>query len=177
MAEPTETNVEEERNPEMEAQLEALFKALLEAHIGSEIRSLGHKLRNRITRIPMGSQWFKTKTFTEGEESGEEIVIKDQEIKVLYSYPLKVQHVHTHKTENPEGFTRKELYEQIAAHYHTIYDEEEAAVGPTGTITPNMYNRATSNGPHGIWGHYLSDLTLEDVYATEEGIYDMDISS
>lgn len=170
---PTKPEEEEEENPAMQA----LIRALLEGHIASEIVSFSQKSRTRRTRIGMGSQRLKNKTYDSDELPAEEIVIKDREIKVKYSYPLNEPHLHVHKTENPEGFTRKELYEQISAHYHAIYAEEDAAVGPTSTVTPNMFNRAKSNGPYGIWGHYISDLTLEDVYATDEGVYDMDISS
>lgn len=41
-----------------------------------------------------------------------------------------------------------------------IYDKEFAEVGDPDTYE-RLYNRRKSNGPYGIWGHYLEELSLE----------------
>jgi hypothetical protein len=50
--------------------------------------------------------------------------------------------------------------------YEEIYRREDEAAGPTGNI-PGMLNRASSDGPFGIWGHVMSDLYFESVEVDE----------
>lgn len=132
--------------------------------------------RNRNNIIDMGCYWLSREEY-DNKLPADEVVIENTEIQVEYSYPLSTRHIHIHKTENSKGFTRKELFKQIAAHYLFIYDTEDAAVGPTGTVTPEMLNRGFSEGPYGIWGHYLSDLTLDHAELREDGVYELGISS
>jgi hypothetical protein len=92
-----------------------------------------------------------------------EIIIKKKVIQIKYDYPLSVSHKFEHQTNNSNGFTRKELCEQIMKHYKDIYNEEEENHGNPGNI-PRMLNRRKSNGPHGIWGHHIDDLYLHTLY-------------
>jgi hypothetical protein len=96
----------------------------------------------------------------EGVINPDEIVIPDEETTILFTYPLsrKVEFTYTQKG----GFTRMNLYRCIYEGYKKIYDAEEEAVGDPGTYEM-LYNRRTSEGPYGIWGHYMNDLIIEFV--------------
>ena len=88
----------------------------------------------------------------------EEIIITDEKITIRITYPISVEVVHEY--EQKGGFSRKDLFRYIYEAYKEIYDEEERAVGDPGTYE-RLYNRRESNGPYGIWGHYLEELFLE----------------
>lgn len=160
-----------------ENQMPDAIMKLLNRLISSEIHSVIRRDTRRNT-ISMGVQPLQNADYTptNNDPPENEVVITDTEIYIKYSYPLSKSHIHKHITKNPNGFTRKELYEQIAAHYHTIYAEEDAAVGPTSNI-PGMFNRDTSNGPHGIWGHHIGDLILTDIAMGDNDVYELGISS
>lgn len=92
--------------------------------------------------------------------NADEIVIKDEKISIIFTYPLSVRVVL--QFENKRGFTRMDLLRCIYEGYKKIYDEEEKEVGDPGTYNM-LYNRRESKGPYGIWGHYLGDLYLDIV--------------
>lgn len=93
----------------------------------------------------------------------EEIVIPKREVVVVYRYPFNGSYSHKHITTNPEGFTRREISEQIMQRYKQMYEEEDQDMGgPTGNI-PGLMNRDTSTGRYGIWGHGIGDLCLHSL--------------
>jgi hypothetical protein len=50
-------------------------------------------------------------------------------------------------------------------------------VGDPGTYE-RLYNRRKSDGPYGIWGHYLEELFLEFIrYNPKSKIVNLDIGS
>lgn len=91
-----------------------------------------------------------------------DIVIKDDKIFIRFTYPLSKDT--TFEYENKGGFTRLDLYRCIYEGYKKIYDEEEEVVGDPGTLSQRVLNRARSEGPYGIWGHYLSELWIERIF-------------
>nr|WP_147664666.1 leucine-rich repeat domain-containing protein [Candidatus Prometheoarchaeum syntrophicum]QEE17782.1 Leucine Rich repeats (2 copies) [Candidatus Prometheoarchaeum syntrophicum] len=90
----------------------------------------------------------------------DKIVINEQVIKIEFSYPLK--HSTVREYIKVGGFSRVFLAQCIFEGYASIYNEEEAAVGNPGHYK-NLYNRRTSNGPYGIWGHDMGDISI--IYA------------
>lgn len=88
----------------------------------------------------------------------DEIIIPDEKITLRITYPLSVEVLYEY--EQKGGFSRKDLFQIIYKEYKKIYDEEEEQAGDPGTYE-RLYNRRESNGPYGIWGHYLDDLYLE----------------
>jgi hypothetical protein len=93
----------------------------------------------------------------------DEIVVRQRQVEVEYTYPLTRPVRFTHTTSNPDGFSRREICEQIMQKYHDIFAEEEAdAGGDPGTI-PGMWNRQTTQGRYGIWGHSLDQLVLHTI--------------
>lgn len=55
-----------------------------------------------------------------------------------------------------------DLWRCIYEGYKKIYDEEEADAGDPGSA-PNLLNRGQSEGRFGIWGHYISELYIEQI--------------
>ena len=74
-----------------------------------------------------------------------------------YDYPLskvaKFKHKLTSKTSG------RNILRYAARDYKKIYAAEE----DPGYI-PGMFNRSSSDGPYGIWGHYMGDLFFEGIY-------------
>lgn len=104
----------------------------------------------------------------------DECVIAEPVFKFMVEYPIENPHVET--VTNAEGYTRAEVARAISSTYHRLYHEEDGGVDP-GTI-PGMYNRGRTNGPHGIWGHYIGDLQLYGVsYNSERGLWELGVDS
>lgn len=89
-----------------------------------------------------------------------EVVIEDEKITMIITYPLSVEFSRT--LEKKGGFTRLDVFKNIYEAYKQIYAEEEENIGDPGTYD-NMYNRRRSEGKYGIWGHYLEELVIESV--------------
>lgn len=94
----------------------------------------------------------------------DEVVIKENSIKIIIDYPLTKQYEFT--LTSKMGFTRKQLLSEISAHYFKLYEEEEK----TATIKTipidkrtTMYNRNQTNGKYGVWGHDIADLVLSEI--------------
>ncbi len=91
-----------------------------------------------------------------------ELVIRQPSIRLLIDYPLQNPVTRLLNADTEAGFTRGGLIRAIRAAYEAIYAEEEVAVGDPGRGTV-LYNRLESNGPYGIWGHYLHDLVVHGI--------------
>ncbi len=104
----------------------------------------------------------------------DELIINRRKIKIKFSYPLSNP---THITfQSKNGFTRKDLFRVIYEGYKRIYDEEERVDKDPGMIS-GMPNRATSQGPFGIWGHVMKDLFIEGVIDCGNGKYELSMGS
>lgn len=96
-----------------------------------------------------------------------EIVISNSSINLYIDYPLNKPVTFELKT-NSNGFTRKNLVEQISQKYHLIYLEEEETA-ETKTLSNEqrkILNRNQTDGKYEVWGHDITDLDLNgfDVY-------------
>ncbi len=94
-------------------------------------------------------------------EKPDEIIIKDERITMIFTYPLSVEIAS--KLVKKGGFTRMDLFRYIYEGYKKIYDEEEKEVGEPGQVSEKCLNRARSYGKYGIWGHNLEDLVIESI--------------
>jgi hypothetical protein len=97
-----------------------------------------------------------------------EVVLPAGKYTITITYPLATPFTATFRTPK-KGLTRKQLFTKIAFYYQRIYREEDAAAGDPGNI-PGMFNRNTSEGPYGIWGHCLGDLILHTAYVKGDQI-------
>jgi hypothetical protein len=96
----------------------------------------------------------------------EEVILPANKVYTLViDYPLNKPFKGTFKTPS-NGMNRQQFAELATKTYQMIYKIEEDQEGPTPNI-PGMYNRQTSNGPFGIWGHDIGDLTIHTLYVDE----------
>lgn len=117
---------------------------------------------------PYIASWFEDEGKYEWEDM-EEIVIPYPKTTIVFSYPLKSEFRFEFQSDNPDGFTRKNLVDSICRKYREIYDEENASL----TVSPptveermnkgGLINREKTDGTYGIWGHDLGDLVLEGI--------------
>lgn len=98
----------------------------------------------------------------------DEVVIKDEDIKIVFDYPLNGEFLFDFHSDN--GFQRKQLVELIAQTYQKIYDEENATIQEQQVIPietriekGGLMNRNQTDGKYGIWGHDIGDLWLEGI--------------
>jgi len=113
---------------------------------------------------------------------GDDVVLP-KKVTLAVEYPV-AKPVYFELTAKGEGFTRKQIVEEISRVYHEIYKVEEET-SKTKTVPlekrEGLINRNETNGKYGIWGHDLSDLYLNfiDVYKNRDGVIflDLDIDS
>ncbi|MFX1385093.1 MAG: hypothetical protein ACFFBP_21935 [Promethearchaeota archaeon] len=91
----------------------------------------------------------------------DEIVIKDEQIRIRFTYPLSAK-VEI-EFQNKGGFSEKDLFRYIYKGYTKIYDEENQDIGRFDNISKGL-NRPETQGRYGIWGHELGDLFIEEVW-------------
>lgn len=93
----------------------------------------------------------------------DELITPLETLSVQFDYPLSQPTILTFK--NKGGFTRLDLFRIIYEGYTVIYDEEEDAV----VLDEDM--------PHGIWGHSIDDLVIEEVKIRKDGFVELEIGS
>jgi len=111
-----------------------------------------------------------------------EVVIPMPVIRIQFDYPLAQPVIYEYQADTPGGFSRIHLARCVVAGYNRIYKEEDDFVAKqkieekphTG---PYMFNRRTTNGPHGIWGHSLGDLVLHTVEQVEDNLFSLGVDS
>lgn len=95
----------------------------------------------------------------------DDLVIPKSKITVAFSYPLSRPVDFDIEADDPGGFKRGEIAVKIAKIYQHIYNAE-ADSAPDPGRAGNTWNRGTSDGSYGIWGHGLGDLVLTEMYCT-----------
>lgn len=110
----------------------------------------------------------------EGIVGGNRRLTDLERIWITFDYPLSQPSTRQFFKEG--GWTLYDFYRAVYEGYTKIYAEEDAAVGDPGLI-PGMLNRATSSGPHGIWGHGIEDLFLEGFQETSPGEFELGMGS
>ena len=98
------------------------------------------------------------------------IVAPNESMKLEIDYPLTNSFM-TSLIKRKSGWTRRQIVEFIIKCYKKIYQVEESKLNKheTGNI-PGMYNRKTTNGEYGIWGHEMGDLILHTL-SGNDGCY------
>ncbi|MFD2908017.1 hypothetical protein ACFSX9_04640 [Flavobacterium ardleyense] len=96
----------------------------------------------------------------------DEFVIDSNNVTLVIDYPLAKEIEINIKSNNPKGFTRKELAQKISIAYNEIYQEEENSA-KTKTVpsseSKGLQNRNQTDGKYGIWGHDIEDLDLSAI--------------
>ena len=110
----------------------------------------------------------------------DEIVIDKSNVTLIIDYPLNNPVEIKIKSDNSNGFTRKELAQKISAEYNRIYkEEEESAITKTTPIDERqgLINRNQTDGKYGIWGHDIDDLDLSAIILrkAENGVVKLEL--
>lgn len=108
----------------------------------------------------------------ENIKDGNDCIVFEQTIPVLFSYPFRNEQIVEIKVgDSTRGNLAQAIYEQ----YRRIYEEEEeTSEWPVETMEERcqgrttMQNRAHTNGTWGIFGHNLDRLILRGMIRREE---------
>jgi len=96
--------------------------------------------------------------------------------ELVIDYPLSNEFRKKFKT-GVKGMTRRQFINLAVKSYKYVYDTEDKDVGhKTGNIK-GMYNRQTSEGRYGIWGHALGDLVLHTAYIKKGNVIELGVDS
>lgn len=132
---------------------------------------------------PHIASWFEDESKCEWKDF-DEIVIPRTKVTIEFDYPLKSNFRFEFQSDNPDGFTRKNLVDSICKKYQEIYDEENASLTVPPTAIEKrinrggLINRERTDGTYGIWGHDLGDLYLEGMrFYPEECVVLLDVGS
>lgn len=111
-------------------------------------------------------------------KDAEEVVITKPCITVLVDYPLKDGFMFP-LYANSDSFTRKDLVHKVLKLYEWIYKTESRTSNIKEGSHPYFdFNRNTTDGYFGIFGHSLDDLILHTVtYDATRDIYFLGIDS
>jgi len=102
------------------------------------------------------------------------ILSPNTEYTLKIDYPLNNPFVNKFKT-GKKGMTRQEFVDMACEAYQYIYKIEDGDEVP-GHI-PGMYNRVTTDGEFGIWGHDIGDLTICTLYIDEDNLITLGVDS
>jgi hypothetical protein len=108
---------------------------------------------------------------------GNEVVLEGEKDYVLkIDYPLSVPYIQTGRTPSC-GVTRRELIGIIVDAYRAVYAMEDKTSGVPADHMHGMYNRNTTDGTYGIWGHDIGDLDLHSAYISKGGVITLGVDS
>ena len=93
----------------------------------------------------------------------EELITPLETVSIKFDYPLSQPAILVFN--NTGGFTRLDLFRVIYLGYSAIYAEEEGAM------------ERDEDMPHGIWGHAMDDLVIEEVKIHDDGFIELEIGS
>ncbi len=91
----------------------------------------------------------------------------------IVDYPLTIPRTVELTHENGAGWTQRQFVTAVRDAYLEIY----AAEPDPGRAGGGLVNRGRSEGPYGIWGHDLGDLTLERAVRQEDGTWTLEVTS
>jgi len=107
----------------------------------------------------------------------DEVVLPpNREYTLIIDYPVSNPYKAKIKI-GEKGMTRIKLANEICKHYRKMYAVEDGTAGGDPGHIPGMFNRATSKGKYGIWGHDLGDLVLIDAKVHKNGNITLGVDS
>lgn len=81
-----------------------------------------------------------------------------------FQFPIERQ------PSNDSGYSLRELVEIACEAYHQMYREEDVSSSVRAQfLHEDSLNRNKTNGNFGIWGHYLTDLSLAELSYEKNG--------
>jgi len=106
--------------------------------------------------------------------NGTDMVTYEEFISILFTYPLSNSVMFTSYKRG--GFTREDFFDAIRSGYKNIYHDEDEAT-TCEEKNPFLFNRGSTDGPYGIWGHDLEDLYIEGITKSDKGYYELTVGS
>jgi len=177
MKEIKELLIEAGATEDMAAEIDQKFEdAFLKASVEEAQKEASNIIQT--FEINRNVEWYDEPVSVRVDEFNEETLIDGDEkicdhkhIIIEFKYPLSrgINLIYSNK----DGFTRADIYRCIHEGYTQLYAMEE----DPGTINPQMLNRGFSDGPIGIWGHYISDLVIEGVTEKVPAYFTLSIGS
>ena len=98
-----------------------------------------------------------------------------EDIMIEFTYPLHRPVLRAFHKDG--GFTRRDFAAAVSAGYEAIYDEEEKSRTTSPKPKGMLMNRSATDGVHGIWGHGIHDLVLEDAQKMPGGLWHIGVGS
>jgi hypothetical protein len=92
-----------------------------------------------------------------------DLCISQPRITLVVGYPFAGQYAVTIRADSPEGFTRADLFRQIARVHSAMYD------GATLSAVEHLDNTRVDSPRFGTAWHVLGDLVLEEVLLQTRG--------
>lgn len=159
-------------------------KVLVEAQVARERQHLDDEVKNRLDArtIELGYVYLSSWKSTDGiwqdwmehdKKYKKDIRAYKADDKVLPvgTYTLIIDYPLRHAYRKPftikKPMTRRDIIKLIVKSYRYIYKEEKRTSEIEVGYLPNTYNRNTTNGRFGVWGHVLGDLLLNRVYVND----------
>lgn len=106
----------------------------------------------------------------------EVILPPNTEFTLKIDYPLSTPFIYKFKT-GENGMTREDFVKLCVDSYQFIYDMEEDTSTVMPELIPGMYNRVSTDGDYGIWGHELSDLILCTAQISDDNVIELGVDS
>lgn len=130
------------------------------------------------TATPIWPEWYAEDCPSDVASYLPDEVILDSDTKytLKIDYPLTNPYLGEFIT-GKNGMTRQEFVDLACKTYQEIYNTEDEDVKMKTPNIPGMYNRSTSNGRFGIWGHDIEDLTIHTLYVDENNVLTLGVDS
>lgn len=87
--------------------------------------------------------------------------------ELILDYPVQTPMIS--KIRGPK--TLRQVLDFAVKQYRKMYDEEDKTSSRKASKIPGMRNRQSTNGKYGIYGHDLSDLSIDSIIIKDSKIY------
>lgn len=100
-------------------------------------------------------------------DEDQQILKSNKTYELIIDYPVQTPMVS--KIKGPK--TLRQVVDFAVKQYRKMYKEEDKTSSKKASKIPRMWNRQSTNGKYGIYGHDLSDLSIDSVIIKDSKIY------
>jgi len=104
------------------------------------------------------------------------ILPSNQDFTLIIDYPLHIPYKYQFNT-GEKGMTREDFVKLCVDSYQFIYAVEDDTTTIKPGLIPGIYNRITTDGKYGIWGHSLDDLVLCSADISDDNSIELGVDS
>lgn len=109
-------------------------------------------------------------------DNNQVVLPPNKEYILVISYPLTNEAKFKIKS-NKNGLTRTKLVSIIRKNYQKVYDIENGTTKIKPSHLKQMFNRNSTDGTFGIWGHDIGDLVLVDASVSTKNVIRLGVDS